>query len=126
MLCFNLESGLEMQFPFKSTVLSSLFLSGAAASFALSGCGGGGMPPGPTTQEVLKVSGKADLKKRLESVAESGAGGSGLAGISDSINELKATDSALAEALMKDYHALEQATQPNQIKPIAKRMAEKL
>lgn len=97
------------------------------SAVVLSGCGGTGTPPElPSTEKAMQVSGKDQLKQRLESVAQSGAGGSGLAGIGEAIQALKATDASLAEQLQKDFSALEQAQSADQIKAIAGRMAGKI
>jgi hypothetical protein len=107
-------------------MLRSLWLL-VISAMVLTGCGGTGSPPDlPSTEKALQVSGKDQLKQRLESVAQSGAGGSGLAGISDAIQALKATDASLAEQLLKDLDALEKAQSADQIKAIAGRMAVKI
>lgn len=93
----------------------------------LTGCGGTGTPPDlPNTEKALQVSGKDQLKQRLESVAQTGAGGSGLAGIREAIDAIKASDASLAEQLLKDMDALDKAQTPDQIKAIAGRMAVKI
>lgn len=93
----------------------------------LAGCGGTGTPPElPSTEKALQVSGKDQLKQRLESVAQTGAGGSGLAGIREAIEAMKATDASLAEELLKDMESLDKAQTPDQIKAVAGRMAVKI
>jgi hypothetical protein len=94
---------------------------------AISGCGGSA-PSGNSlpTEQAMKVSGKEELKKRLLSVAQSGNGGSGLAGMREAIGALKATDAALADQLLQDFGPLEQAEDAEQIKSMAQKMADKL
>lgn len=74
----------------------------------------------------MKVSGKEELKKRLSSVAQTGSGGSGLAGIKEAIMELKASDAVVAEQLMVDLGQLETLEDPEQIKALAKQMSDRL
>ncbi len=94
---------------------------------AVLGCGGTGTPPDiPSTEEALKVSGKDQLKQRLEGIAASGAGGSGLAGLSDAIKGLQGSDAALADQLLKDLSVLENMQNPEQIKAQASKMVAKI
>jgi hypothetical protein len=78
------------------------------------------------TQEKT-VSSNAELKKRLEDVAESGTSGSGLMGIKESIDQaVRPTNAKLADDLTKEFNLLSQTSDPMQIKTIATRMASKL
>lgn len=95
------------------------------------GCGGVDEGPlggeTPEQQEVLdKPSSREELKTKLNEIAASGVGGSALSGVRPALDELKASDADLAEQLTSDYELLQQATDPQQIKTIAKRMADKL
>ena len=105
--------------------VSALMLLAVAGISTVSGCGPS-FKPTPSTEQSLKVSGKEDLKKRLLSVAETGNGGSGLAGMREAIGALKVSDAALADQLIKEFGRLEQAEDAEQIKALAKQMAEKL
>jgi hypothetical protein len=97
----------------------------ASFGLALSGCSYN-PPPRAVQPEEIKLSGKDQLKQKLSAVAESGAGGSGLAGIQDAIAGLESSDKALADQLMKDYAQLQSLQEPAQIKAVAKRMVDKL
>ncbi|QDU37972.1 hypothetical protein Mal4_22910 [Maioricimonas rarisocia] len=80
-----------------------------------------------TAEQVL--SSKAELKERLEFVAESGFAGSGLAGIQNGIEQLRSTDAALADSLSTSLQQLEAADAAGngaKVKQIAKQMAAKL
>lgn len=112
----------------KKLMVRRLFASVLAAVVGFStmaGCGSGSSPA-PSTEQAMKVSGKEELKKRLTSVAETGAGGSGLAGMREAIVDLKASDPAVADQLLQDFVQLEQAQDAEQIKAIAQKMAAKL
>jgi len=87
---------------------------------AMSGCGGpsSSQKAGSTAQPV--IGSNAELKQRLNYIAESGQTGSALGGLQDSIKKLGKAD------LEKDLAELEQAKSPDAIKTIAKRMADKL
>lgn len=96
-----------------------------------SGCGGGAsQPPAKSTEDQLKEktsASTADLKKRLEDVAASGSGGSGLLGIKESIEQtVRPTNAALATELLTDYGLLSQTSDPATIKTIATQMAGKI
>ncbi len=73
------------------------------------------------------VASNAELKKRLEEVAASGSGGSGLMGLKESIDQaVRGANAKLADDLTKDLDLLSQAGDPAEIKTIATRMAGKL
>jgi hypothetical protein len=83
---------------------------------SLGGCGGGG-PDAATVESNKKFADlesrrKADsteeLKKKLAEMAETGAGGSGsgLAGLRTSIENLRASNPAVADALLQDLSNL--------------------
>ncbi len=85
----------------------------------LAGCGG----PAPvvTTQTAPQVlADKAEIKQRLEGVAQSGNSGSALAGMREGIEKLG------DKALLSDFDQLEKASTPEQVKQIAARMISKL
>ena len=109
--------------------IKSFVIALAIGSF-IAGCGGGvedgpvSGPAPPTLDEANKVGSTAELKTRLEAVAASGQGGSGLAGIQSAIDELQ--DASLKGTLSKDYAQLEKASDPAKIKALAKKMADKL
>jgi hypothetical protein len=87
----------------------------------LCGCDGG--PAGPRPGETVSTpvdQQKVDLKARLNSIAESGSTGSGLAGLREAI---EASGDA---SLLEDYKKLEAASSPEEAKKIAASMAAKL
>jgi hypothetical protein len=116
----------------------SLFFCAAIGMVAcsLGGCGAGG--PDAATIEANKknldlesknkVNSTEELKKKLNQIAETGAGnmGSGMAGLRSSIEGLRASNAALADSLMADLSTLEQARDSADIKRIASQMAAKL
>ncbi len=100
----------------------------AASCAWSSGCGSSEStkPPVDLVKEKT-VSTNAELKKRLEDIAVSGASGSGLMGIKESIDQaVRNADAKLADELTKDVNLLSQTTDPAEIKTIATRMASKL
>lgn len=91
------------------------------------GCGGGSSSA--TTKEVSAnpvLSGKDQVKERLQAVATSGSGGSALGGIRDALNELKKTDAVLADQLLNDLTAMEQTDDAETLKKMATDMISKL
>jgi hypothetical protein len=88
------------------------------------GCGGGGgtpsTPPPPATGRPVQIDSKAEVKKFLEGVAESGYLGSGAAAIESQIKTVG--DAGLA----KDFEAIQKETDQERIKQLAKQMAGKL
>lgn len=105
----------------------SLFMLVAVAGIStVLGCGGPSYKPTPSTEQLMKVTGKEELKKRLTSAGETGTGGSGLAGMREAIEALRGSDAALADQLIKDLSQLEQADDAEKIKSLAKQMAAKL
>jgi hypothetical protein len=80
----------------------------------------------PQNQEFVAVNSSVpELKKRLEELAVTGAYGSALEGLSESIDKL-VEDPEKKKSLLQDAAALNAAQSEEQVKPIAKRMAEKL
>ena len=70
---------------------------------------------------------KEELKKMLQDLAQSGAGGSALMGVKESIDKaVRPTDAKLADDLTKDFTDLSGVQDPAKIKEIATRMAGKL
>ena len=106
--------------------LSMFMLVAVAGISTVLGCGGPSYKPTPPTEQLLKVTGKEELKKRLTSTGETGTGGSGLAGIREAIEALRGSDAVLADQLIKDFEQLEQAEDAEQIKALAQQMAAKL
>jgi hypothetical protein len=93
------------------------------------GCGSGVDPAEATPPQQLKFEDKAQVKQMLEGMVQSGAGHSGMPGIRNTIEGWKASDTQLAESLLKDMGELEaavQASNKTKVRQIAKRMADKL
>ena len=90
------------------------------------GCGGPEVTADPAASAPPAVSGKDQIKQRLQAVIDSGSGGSALGGIREALEDLKKTDAALAEGLLKDLAQLEPLQDQNQIKGMAQRMFDKL
>jgi hypothetical protein len=98
--------------------LVSLCLAGLLA-VALSGCGGS--PSSKSTGSTSpEINSNQQLKERLDYIAKSGVTGSALAGMQETVKKTGKAD------LEKDYGELEKAKSPEEIKTIAKRMADKL
>ena len=102
----------------KRSVISSALLAGG---LFIAGCGPGQLP----SETVTPVAPPA-AKAQLTDVANSGELGSAASAIRESLEAMKATDSAKADELLNDLTALEGLTDPNQIKAKAKAMADKL
>lgn len=95
------------------------------------GCGGPSSgpvagPPPATLDQAMKPKSTDELKTRLNEIAASGQGGSGVAGIRPALDDLKTSNPVLAAELISDCVKLEVATKPEEVKSIAKRMADKL
>lgn len=75
-----------------------------------------------------KANSAEELKKKLTAIAETGQGGtgSGLAGLRTSIEGLRSTNPAVADALLADFDALQKAQSEEEIKRIAAQMAARL
>lgn len=116
---------------FGMTIISRFAVTAAACLClsVLSGCGGGddaaGTEPTLSVEEQAAVNSQAELKSLLQSVANSGEGGSALAGVGSSIESLSISD-ADKQKLLKDYEELNSATDPEKVKSIATKMASKL
>lgn len=114
---------------FSRVRLSAVALLTLSASLSgIAGCGGGGGGSGTSVpvEQANTTTSKSELKARLSEIATTGAAGSSLAGMKESIEALKATDGPLAEGLLADLAKLETTTNETQIKSIAKEMAAKL
>ena len=96
--------------------------------FLLAGCGQS--DPAPNMKNPVEdktVGAKEDLKKLLQSIAESGSGGSGLMGVKESIDKaVRPSDTKLADDLTKDFGELSSTQDAAKIKEVATRMAGKL
>lgn len=82
------------------------------------GCGGGAPAPAPVVDPALKD--KAELKSRLDGIAQTGNAGSALAGMRQEIEKIG------DKSLTADLDQLEKAQNPEIVKQIAKRMSDKL
>lgn len=110
----------------KRSFLATLFLMGLSGSpLVTSGCGVGG-PKVESTSKPAVISGKENLKKRLEAIAQTGSGGSGLMGMREAIMDLKKTESAVADQLLADLTKIEQTNDAAKIKTLAGDMIKKL
>ncbi len=100
----------------------------ALAVSVIPGCGGDPPPAdaGKTADELNVTTDKADLKARLEEMAESGVAGSALAGMRESIEKLQSSDPDLANELLPLLEQLESASSESQVKSTARQMADKL
>lgn len=76
-----------------------------------------------TVEELNQTSSKEELKNRLLVVAETGESGSSLAGMRESIEELKRTDPNIPDELLTLCEQLESASSASKVKSIAKKMA---
>ena len=103
-------------------------LLGGSVLICSSGCGGGSSsgPVTAKTSESPVISGKDQVKERLQAVAASGSGGSALGGVRQALEELKKTDAALADQLLQDLSALEQTDDVETLKKLATDMIAKL
>lgn len=102
-----------------------------ATGFGLAtGCGPAAAPSGPATDTAQQVlSSTQELKELLNSVSQSGILGSGIAGVRNTLDGMKASNPALAEGLLKDLERLEKAEadgRQSEVKQIAASMAGKL
>ena len=93
---------------------------------ALPGCGGSEVEVQSQSEATPVTGGKEQIKARLSEIATTGSGGSAVSGIREALTELKATDEALANQLLRDLDRLETLSDPNQIKALAGSMADKL
>lgn len=93
-------------------------------TFALCGCGGGGTaPPPPTDTEPPAATDAADLKARINQVAESGTAGSGIASIRGGIESLNKPELL---KLVDSLEAADSAGDAKKVKSVAKELAGKL
>jgi hypothetical protein len=93
--------------------------------FFIPGCGGTHIKVESQSQSA-PATGKENLKKRLQAVAETGSGGSGLVGLRESLLELKKTEPALADQLLLELTKLERTSNADIIKKVASEMVAKL
>jgi hypothetical protein len=110
-------------------VRRSAFAAGLGLAVACCGCGGGEpADPAPVDVEAAsKADSTSELKARLNEIATTGSGGSATAGLRPSIEELvKSGDPQKGNELLSDLALLEASQDPEEIKAIAKRMADKL
>jgi hypothetical protein len=84
------------------------------------GCGGGGSSPPTEPSPTPEVTSDAQLKERLQYIAESGGMGSAFAGIKE------LCEKSGKPALVADAQKLESAQSPEAAKAIAKGMLGKL
>ena len=75
-------------------------------ALTLIGCGG----PTETTKKVTPPSAQEQIKMALQNVVDSGEIDSGLMTVRDKLAEMKATDAAKAEELLKDLDELEKTS----------------
>lgn len=76
--------------------------------------------------QAKSLSSKPQLKERLEMMAQTGSGGSATSGMREGLQELKKTDSALADGLLADLDNLEKLQDAAAIKAAARKMADKI
>lgn len=113
--------------PFIPRVTLIVLLTGVSLTI---GCSSGTAPEGPvhdTAQQTL--SSTQELKDLLTSVSQSGILGSGVAGVRNTLEGLKASNPALADGLLKDLERLEKAEaggKQSEVMQIAKSMVGKL
>lgn len=88
------------------------------------GCDSGG--GSSATDDSTLVGQSPPAKDMLLEIAQSGEVGSGSMGLRESLEGMKATDSAKAEELLGDLDKLEGASSPDEVKRLAKEMADKL
>jgi hypothetical protein len=78
------------------------------------------------TAPVTVTPGPPPVKAMLEDVAKTGELGSGMMEVESALNDMKATDPAKADKLLKEFAELQQASGPDEIKAKAKAMADQL
>jgi len=97
----------------------------ALALVWFAGCGSSG--PAVPPEKPKEYASTNDLKARLEEIAKTGVGGSAVMGFQESIEKtVRPKNAALADELLQDLKELEHATEAEQTKAIATRMAGKL
>lgn len=112
---------------FVNKMVCLTLLLGGSVLICGSGCGGSSSGPVTAkTSESPVISGKDQVKERLQAVAASGSGGSALGGVRQALEELKKTDAALADQLLQDLSALEQTDDAETLKKLATDMIAKL
>lgn len=103
-----------------------MFKSLLKATFALAMLSFVGCGPASVTSEPVTPAPPPAAKAMLTELASSGELGSGAESIRAALEELKATDAAKGEDLLKDMDQLEKMTDPSKVKAKAKAMADKL
>jgi hypothetical protein len=105
-----------------------LIVLGLGSILCAGGCGGGTTPadPSKSSEAAQALNGKDQIRERLKMIADSGSGGSAVSGMRAGLDQLKATDAALAADLLKDVDALEKLQDAAKIKALATKMIEKL
>jgi len=78
--------------------------------------------PAPVTQ----TPGSPPVKAALEQIATTGEMGSGMMEVEQGLNDLKKTDAAKADKLLKEFAELQTASDPETVKTKAKAMADQL
>ena len=105
----------------RSAARLGAILLAAAVALVSTGCTRQRGAPGGPEGVLPAVSSDAELRSRLEYIANTGVTGSGLGGLPEFFaNHPKKAD------LMADYKKLEAAATPDQAKGIAKKMLERL
>lgn len=86
-----------------------------------------GCSPGPqVTGTAQEVTPEETVKTQLVQLSETGQIGSEIGLMMQALEEMKATDSAKAEALLTDANAMMSASGPDAVKALAEKMLEKL
>lgn len=75
---------------------------------------------------VATPAGPPPVKAALEQIATTGEMGSGMMEVENGLNELKKTDAAKADKLLKEFAELQSAQDPAEVKAKAKAMADQL
>lgn len=111
----------------KFAVRGFQFVMLSAVVVAFAGCGPSEVKVEDKSSDTARaVSGKDQLKARLTEIAASGIGGSAVSGMNDGLMELKKTDEALANQLLKDLEVLQTLQESAEIKALATKMADKI
>lgn len=91
------------------------------------GCGPGAPPPeGIAPEPNISAVDATSLKKMLEDIVNTGEAGSAAAGLRPSIDAINATDPGKGSSLLSELSELEQATNPDEVREVARRMLDSL